>query len=199
MAHQQVDHICRKAQIVIQPRQNLQVRRFQALAQLLLRLGHQHPKAGVAGEEVRQVIRRIYRALLCRLRGLLLRGPVDESQLLQSRLRRMKAQLAPLQSTLQLLRRDTTIRPQQAQIQQRRIPVAPADEAVRLLGREHDIRLILPEDISRHGAAPPLFSSLYSTRKPRLRKASRRDFLKNPRLGKKSLFPVGFCAIIDSV
>ena len=70
---------------------------------------------------------------------------------------------------------------------------------VRLLGREHDIRLILPEDISRHGAAPPLFSSLYSTRKPRLRKASRRDFLKNPRLGKKSLFPVGFCAIIDSV
>ena len=69
----------------------------------------------------------------------------------------------------------------------------------RLLGREHDIRLILPEDISRHGAAPPLFSSLYSTRKPRLRKASRRDFLKNPRLGKKSLFPVGFCAIIDSV
>ena len=150
-------------------------------------------------EEVRQVIRRVHRALLCRLRGLLLRGPVDESQLLQSRLRRMKAQLAPLQSTLQLLRRDTTVRPQQAQIQQRRIPVAPADEAVRLLGREHDIRLILPEDISRHGAAPPLFLSLYSTRKPRLRKASRRDFLKNPRLGKKSLFPVGFCAIIDSV
>ena len=111
----------------------------------------------------------------------------------------MEAQLAPFQLPLQLLRRDTTVRPQQAQIQQRRIPVAPADEAVRLLGREHDIRLILPEDISRHGAAPPLFSSLYSTRKPRLRKASRRDFLKNPRLGKKSLFPVGFCAIIDSV
>ena len=111
----------------------------------------------------------------------------------------MKAQLAPLQSTLQLLRRDTAVRPQQAQIQQRRIPVAPADEAVRLLGREYDIRLILPEDISRHGAAPPLFLSLYSTRKPCLRKASRRDFLKNPRLGKKSLFPVGFCAIIDSV
>ena len=177
----------------------MQVRRFQALAQLLLRLRHQHPKAGVAGEEVRQVIRRIYRALLCRLRGLLLRGPVDKAQLLKGRLRRMEAQLAPLQSTLQLLRRDTTVRPQQAQIQQRRIPVAPADEAIRLLGREHDIRLILPEDISRHGAAPPLFSSLYSTRKPRLRKASRRDFLKNPRLGKKSLFPVGFCAIIDSV
>ena len=33
--------------------------------------------------------------------------------------RRMKAQLAPLQSTLQLLRRDTTVRPQQAQIQQK--------------------------------------------------------------------------------
>ena len=89
--------------------------------------------------------------------------------------------------------------PRRHKVKVRRIPVAPADEAVRLLGREHDIRLILPEDISRHGAAPPLFLSLYSTRKPRLRKASRRDFLKNPRLGKKSLFPVGFCAIIDSV
>ena len=128
VAHQQIDHIRRKAQIVIQSRQDLQVRRFQALAQLLLRLRHQHPKAGIAGEEVRQVIRRVHRALLCRLRGLLLRGPVDESQLLQSRLRRMKAQLAPLQSTLQLLRRDTTVRPQQAQIQQRRIPVAPVQQ-----------------------------------------------------------------------
>ena len=152
----------------------MQVRRFQAFAQLLLRLRHQHPKAGVAGgEEVRQVIRRIP-GRSCAGSGASARGPVDESQLLQSRLRRM-AQLAPFQSTLQLLRRDTTVRPQQAQIQQRRIPSPRPMRLVRLLGREHDTRLILPE-IYPATALRPLSFVLYSTRKPRLRKASRRDF-----------------------
>lgn len=135
---------------------------------------------------------------LLRRGGRRLRGG-HQAQLPQGGLRRLDAAAVPPQLPGQGPGRHRALPPQQRQIQQRRIPVAPADEAIRLLGREHDIRLILPEDISRHGAAPPLFSSLYSTRKPRLRKASRRDFLKNPRLGKKSLFPVGFCAIIDSV
>ena len=116
MVHQQIDHVRRHAQVVIQPRQHLQVGGFQLAAQLLLHLGDQHPEGAVVLQKGRQVLGAVYRALLRRGRRRRLRRTLDQAQPLQARFRRIQPQLAPAQPGLKLLLGDAPVRPHQKQV-----------------------------------------------------------------------------------
>ena len=116
MVHQQIDHVRRHAQVVIQPRQHLQVGGFQLAAQLLLHLGDQHPEGAVVLQKGRQVLGAVYRALLRRGRRRRFRRALDQAQPLQARFRRIQPQLAPAQPGLQLLLGDAPVRPHQKQV-----------------------------------------------------------------------------------
>ena len=86
VAHQQIDHIHRQTQIVIQSRQNLQVGGFQLFAQLLLRLGHQHTEAAVGLQQVGQLVGGIDPVLV--RRGGRLLSTLQKAHVLQSGFRR---------------------------------------------------------------------------------------------------------------
>ena len=128
-------------------------------------------------------------------------GAVDQPQLLQRRLRRAQAQLAEAQALHQALRLDGAVVSQQAEVEQRRVPVAPAKQPVDLIGAQDDALFAVPQNISGHDAAPFPFRfnplAFYFTRNPPRRKAAARVFSENSAFRQKVLFPAEFCAIIN--
>ena len=151
MAHQQVDHVHRQAQIVIQARQDLQVGGFQLFAQLFLRLGHQHPEAGVVFQQVRQLLGRVGAALVGRFRDTAVRRPLQQPHVLQCGFRRVAPQQAPVEPLGQRLRRDRAVQPLEQQVQQRRVAAAGVHQRVHLGGGEHHALFLSPCDIACHG------------------------------------------------
>ena len=114
VAHQQIDHIHRQAQIVIEPRQDLQIGRFQPFAQPLLHLRHQHLKAAVRLQQVGQFLGGIAAALV-RRRGRR-RGALQKAHVLQGRFGGGAAQLAPAQLFRQRLGGNGAVQPLQQQV-----------------------------------------------------------------------------------
>ena len=130
MAHQQIDHVHRQTQIVIQRRQDLQIGGFQLLAQLFLRLGHQHAEAAVGLQQVGQLVGGIDPVLV--RRGGRLLSTLQKAHVLQSGFRRAEPELAPLQPSGQLLRRHGAVQPLEQQVQKRRIAAAAAHQRIHL-------------------------------------------------------------------
>ena len=163
VAQQQIDHVRRQAQIVVQPCQYLQVCGAQLFAQLLLRLGDQQAEALVVRQQGGDV--------LCGVNGLFRRrfgagrlGPRQESQLLQYPLRCVQPQAAHGgQHLFQLLRRYAAAEPLQRQIQQGGIALPAAQQALHCGGGQRDILLSAPQDITAHGSGLPFLSAPYFT------------------------------------
>ena len=114
---------------------------------------------------------------------------------------RAQAQLAEAQALHQALRLDGAVVSQQAEVEQRRVPVAPAKQPVDLIGAQDDALFAVPQNISGHDAAPFPFRfnplAFYFTRNPPRRKAAAHVFSENSAFRQKVLFPAGFCAIIN--
>ena len=115
MADQQENHIHRQADLMAQIGHAAQVCGAQFFPQRLLCLLDQHVKLAVA-QHVGHVLCGILRPLLGRQQGRRLLG-LNQPQLLKSRPGRLQTQGAHVQALHQLLRRQGSVCPHQAQIQ----------------------------------------------------------------------------------
>ena len=197
VVHQEIQHIGAEAQIVIKSCQNLQVGRFQPLAQLFLRLGHQHTELLVQLQHLRNIRGRINLPLFRRFGGHTLRSCLQQPHLLQRRFRRGKAQLTPAQAAHQRFGSHRSGFTHQKKIQKRRVAVARLHQPLHRAMGQHKALLLTVQDISAHLAASflhcPSKVSFILHDKPDFVKSDRGIFEKNLFSGEK------FRAIIDFV
>ena len=192
VAHQQIDHVRGHADLVVQPRQNLQVGGAQLLAQLLLRLGDQQAEALVVRQQTGDVLRRVHRTLLRRGGRRVLRRAGQNAQLLQHPLRRVDAQAADGQRPLQLLRGHAPSEPAQRQIQERRIALSALQQLVRGGGAQRQLLLAIAQDIALHGAPSLLIVTPILHENRRNVKRGGTTFYKFPLFGKIPFPPPDF-------
>ena len=158
MAHQQVDHIGGQAQIVVQAKQDTDVRCGQLLAQLLLHLGGQIAELHAALQPFRNVSALVGGFFVGGLqRHVLRRG--HQAQLPQGLLRRLNTGAVPPQLPGQGPGLHIAVVPQEGQIQQGRVAVTPVQQPRRRLGGQRDALVRrMYQNIRHQEPSSPLFS-----------------------------------------
>ena len=194
VAHQQVDHVGGQAQIVIQPRQDLQVWGAELFAQLLLHLGQQKAEALVVLEQGGDVVGGVNRPILRRGGDGRGGGTGQQAQLLEHLLRRVDTQTADGQGLFQLLRRDAPAKALERQVEKRRVALAALQQLVQRIGGAGRYSVVRPAGYSRPWRRLLVLFDPILHEKPLFVK---RGFLQISGFRQNSLFSGENCAIMD--
>ena len=162
MAHQKIDHIRGKTQIVVESQQYPHIRRGQPLAQLLLHLRRQRPELVAALQPLRHIGALIHRPLVRRGRGRLQGG--HQPQVPQRTLRRLDPQPVPPQLSRQRPGLHGAMVPEKGQVQQRRVSVTLFQQPPDGLGGQRYALVLGMNQNAAHGSSSSRSSPSYSTR-----------------------------------